>query len=78
MGLLDPPTRSRPPAQVSWLGERVSDPPLDRWEEEGAIQELERLAAELPQVGADRAWERLDRLTDTQRAAIEEVPLRVD
>ena len=53
-------------------------PPLDRWEEEGAIQELVRLAAELPHVGADRAWERLDRLTETQRAAIEDVLRRVD
>jgi hypothetical protein len=41
-----------------------TDPPLDRWEEEGAIQELERLAAELPDVGADKAWERLRRLTE--------------
>ena len=55
-----------------------ADPPLDRWEEEGAIQELERLAAELPQVGADKAWERLERLTDAQRAAIEDVLWRVD
>ena len=53
-------------------------PPLDRWEEQGAIQELERLAAELPQVGADEAWERLERLTETQRAAIEDVLRRVD
>jgi hypothetical protein len=37
-------------------------PPLDRWEEEAAIQELERL----------------ERLTETQRAAIEGVLRRVD
>ena len=55
-----------------------SEPPLDRWEEEGAIQELERLAAELPQAGTDAAWNRLDRLTDTQRAAVEEVLRRLD
>ena len=53
-------------------------PPLDRWEEQGAIQELERLAAELPQVGADEAWQRLERLSDTQRAAIEAVLRLVD
>jgi hypothetical protein len=53
-------------------------PLLDRWEEEGAIQELERLAAELPQVGAHQAWERLERLTNTQRAAIEDVLKLVD
>ena len=45
---------------------RINDPPLDRWEEQGAIQELERLAADLPQAGADEAWERLERLTDTR------------
>ena len=55
-----------------------ADPPFDRWEEEGALQELERLAAEIPQVGADAAWERLERLTDAQRAAIEDVLRRVD
>jgi hypothetical protein len=53
-------------------------PPLDRWEEEGAMTELVRLAAELPDVGADRAWECLDRLTETQREAIEDVLRRVD
>jgi hypothetical protein len=31
------------------------EPPLDRWEEEGAMTELVRLAAELPDVGADQA-----------------------
>jgi len=41
-------------------------PPMDRWEEEGALRELARLAADLPDVGADKAWERLDRLTETQ------------
>jgi hypothetical protein len=53
-------------------------PPLDRWEEWGAITELTRLAAELPDVGADKAWERLERLTEAQRAAIEEVLRRVE
>jgi hypothetical protein len=52
--------------------------PLDRWEEEGAMTELVHLAAELPDVGADGAWERLDRLTETQREAIEDVLRRVD
>ena len=52
--------------------------PLDRWEEEGALRELARLAAELPDVGADKAWERLDRLTEAQRVAIEDVLRRVD
>ena len=49
------------------------EPPLDRWEEEGAMTELVRLAAELPDVGADKAWERLDRLTETQRRCIEDL-----
>jgi hypothetical protein len=48
-------------------------PPLDRWEEEGAIAELARLAAELPRVDADRVWERLDRLTVKQRRCIEDL-----
>src|SRR5207344_3046566 len=69
--------RLPPPAPLG--AEHMTDtPPLDRWEEEGAIQELERLAAELPQVGADQAWERLERLTETQRAAIENVLKLVD
>ena len=36
------------------------------------------MAADLPQVGADKAWGRLQRLTDTQRAAIEDVLRRVE
>ena len=56
----------------------MTDPPLGRWEEEGALRELERLATELPHVGADEAWQRLRRLTDTQRAAIEDLLWRVD
>lgn len=40
------------------------EPDLDRWEEEGALRELARLAANLPNVGADKAWERLRRLTE--------------
>lgn len=51
--------------------------PLDRWEEEGAMTELVRLAAELPDVGADQAWARLDRLTATQRRCIEDLPRAV-
>jgi hypothetical protein len=53
------------------------EPDLDRWEEEGALRELARLAANLPNVGADKAWERLDRLTQTQREAIEDVELEL-
>jgi hypothetical protein len=39
----------------------------------GASIREARLAADLPHVGADKAWERLDRLTETQRLAIEDV-----
>jgi hypothetical protein len=35
------------------------------------------LAAELPHVDADKAWTRLERLTETQRTAIEDVLGRV-
>ena len=51
----------------------MTDPPLDRWEEEGALRELARLAADLSSVGADHAWARLDRLTTTQRRCIEDL-----
>lgn len=49
------------------------EPSLYRWEEEGAITELARLAAELPHVGADKAWAPLERLIETQRIAIDDV-----
>ena len=49
------------------------DPPLGRWEEEGALRELARLAADLPRIGADLAWARVDRLTATQRRCIEDL-----
>jgi hypothetical protein len=42
------------------------------------MTELARLPAELLHVGADKAWERLARLTDTQRGAIEDVLRQVD
>jgi hypothetical protein len=43
------------------------------WEEEGVLRELARLAADLPRIGADLAWARLDRLTTTQRRCIEDL-----
>jgi hypothetical protein len=39
----------------------------------GAIHELERLAAELPQVGADKAWERSTASPPPQRRCIEDL-----
>jgi hypothetical protein len=45
----------------------VTGPPIDAWARAGAMDELARLARDLPRVDADEAWRRLGRLTEEQR-----------
>ena len=49
----------------------MATPPLDRWAEDEALRELARLARDLPDVDADEARRRLERLTAEQRAVVE-------
>ncbi len=49
----------------------ITDPPFERWSEDEALHELARLAAGLPHVGVEEAWDRLGRLTAEQRAPID-------
>jgi hypothetical protein len=49
----------------------VSNPPIERWIEDGALGELARLARDLPHVDAEEARRRLERLTPEQRALID-------
>jgi hypothetical protein len=44
----------------------VSGAPLDRWADDEALREFARLARDLPDVDADEAWRRLERLTAEQ------------
>ena len=48
----------------------MTGPPLERWSEDEALRELARRARELPEVDADEAWRRLERLTAEQRALV--------
>ncbi|MEZ0284354.1 MAG: hypothetical protein ACAH79_03860 [Thermoleophilia bacterium] len=49
----------------------MTTPPIDRRAGDGALHELTRLACDLPDLDADEARRRLERLTAEQRAVVE-------